>query len=513
MKAFTQRARSVALASGALLAALVGVSAGPGCAASGGPPEASPPRAEAVVIAGGSAPRPPFAFSDEDAALLDEIQRASFAFFWEAVSPETGMVYDRTSSDVISVAGVGFQLSALPIGVERGWITREQGERRALLILRALEREPSNRKAGLFYHFLEPHDASPRRVGAELVVSTIDSAVLFAGMITVGEYFGGETREIGRRLVRQADWSIFLQETGSGLEGGYVSLGWRPASDEDPTGDGSLIEYSWIDSGDEHRLVTFMGVCAPDEGHRIPARRYYALRRQLGAHEATGPLVWFPYSGALFTSFFAHCWIDYASLGTDDPGARGVPSRCRVDWWENSRRHVNLHRARALENPRGLPTLGEHAWGLSACDGPGGYLVAGVFPDAAPMPGAVADRDYSTYEPPDRTGDGTVPPYAAGASIMFEPAAAVAALRFYKGLRDADGEPLVWREPGAGGYGLADAFNLGVEGQPWVAEDDVAIDHGPMLLGIENARTGLVWRLFGRDRSIREGLGRLRLTD
>lgn len=493
------------------LAPAAGAAIGWGCASTESRAGPAVPRADEVVISNQSAARPPYSFSDEDEALLDEIQRASFRFFWEAVSPETGMVYDRTSSDVVSVAGVGFQLAALAIGVERGWITPEQGQGRALQILRALETEPTNRKAGLFYHFLEPDDASPRRVGAELVVSTIDSAVLLAGMITVGSYFGGEVREIGDRLVADADWTFFLQETAAGLPGGYVSLGWRPDEDDKPTGDGDLIGYSWIDSGDEHRLVTFMAVSAPDQDHRIPAERYYALRRQLGTHEGTGPVVWFPYSGALFTAFFAHCWIDYARLGVDNPGAWGAPSRCRVDWWENSRRLVNLHRAVAAENPMGLPTLGAHAWGLSACDSPGGYLVAGVFPDRVEMADAVAERDYSTYVPADRFGDGTVPPYAAGASIMFEPEAAIAALWHYRGLQDERGQPLVWRDPSVGGYGFADAYNLGGPGGVWVAKDDVAIDHGPMLLGIENARTGLIWRLFGSHPTSRGGLSGLGL--
>ena len=96
---------------------------------------------------------------------------------------------DRTSSDVISVAGVGFQLAALPIGIERGWITRDQGHARARQIIDALQNEPSNRKAGLFYHFINPHDASARRVGRELVVSTVDSALLFSGMLVAGQYY------------------------------------------------------------------------------------------------------------------------------------------------------------------------------------------------------------------------------------------------------------------------------------------------------------------------------------
>ena len=166
----------------------------------------------------------------------------------------------------------------------------------------------------------------------------------------------------------------------------------------------------------------------------------------------------------------------------------------------------------AVENPEGLPTLGPNAWGLTACDGPEGYLVPGVFPERLDPPGTVPGRDYSTYKPTPNWGGGTVPPYGAGASIMFEPHASVAALRHYRSLTDAAGNPLVWRDPDDGGYGFADSFNLaGPNGRPWVAHDDVAIDHGPMLLGIENARTGLVWRLFSSHRFVRGAEDRLRL--
>ena len=115
---------------------------------------------------------------------------------------------------------------------------------------------------------------------------------------------------------------------------------------------------------------------------------YYRLRRQLGAHGDTGPMVWFPWSGALFTNFFAHCWIDYAGMGPDTPRAFGIANRSSVDWWENSRRAVRLHRLKAIENPKKVPTLGVNAWGLTASDYAGGYAVPGVFP-RAPMPGAI----------------------------------------------------------------------------------------------------------------------------
>jgi hypothetical protein len=125
------------------------------------------------------------------------------------------------------------------------------------------------------------------------------------------------------------------------------------------------------------------------------------------------------------------------------------------------------------------------------------------------MPGARPEFDFSTHRPDDDYGDGTLAPYGAGASILFDPAASIAAMRSYQALEGPGGVPLVWRDPRPGtGYGFLDAFNL--DG-PWAALDCVAIDQGPLLLAIENARTGLVWDLFHAHPAVRAGMKRLRL--
>src|SRR5690606_14287177 len=136
--------------------------------------------------------------------------------------------------------------------------------------------------------------------------------------------------------------------------------------------------------------------------------------------------------------------------------------RPRVDWWENSRRLVQVHRLKAMENPKNLPGLGEHAWGLTACDSPKGYLVPDLFPDPLPTAGAIPDVDFAPARVHDDWGDGSIAPYGAGSAIMFEPDAAVAAMRAYRSLPGAGGRPLVWRNPSeSGGYGFQDSFHLG----------------------------------------------------
>jgi hypothetical protein len=453
--------------------------------------------------------RPPFVFGREDAEFLEEIQRGAFNFLWEGGVAPHGMVPDRTSTSVVSVAGVGFQLSAICVGAERGWITREEGIERCVKILKALSSAPDNRKAGLFYHFVAGETAGQPKQAYERVVSTIDSAILFAGVLTASQYFGGEVRAIGDALFEDADWASF-RAGGEAPEyaRGFVSLGWKPKDVAAPTGEGSLLPYYWADSGCEHRLVTFLGVCAPREERRLDPATYYRLRRMVGSYNGAPPLVWFPYSGALFVNVFSHCWIDYSAMGLDDPAAHGVDRRARVDWWENSRRAVRLHREKAIAAAGERPTLGANAWGLTASDVASGYAVPGVFPTRIAVKGERAELDYSTFVAKDDLGDGTLAPYGAGCAIMFEPSLAIAAMRHYRELSRTAPLSKLWGDPARGGYGFADSFHAT---NGWVASDVLAIDQGPLLLAIENARTGLLWRVFADHPAVKAGMDRLGL--
>ncbi len=470
---------------------------------------------ESLVIASPPGqPRPPFRFDADDEAFLDDIQRGAFGFLWNECSQTTGMVVDRSSVTFASVAGVGFQLAALPIGVERGWVRRDEADARALKILRSLAANRRNRKAGLFYHFLTAADASPV---PQDVVSTIDSALLFAGVLVAGSYFGGEVRSLGDRLFADADWTFFVEHSPRSHEPhmkGFISLGWKPKDYADPTGPGRLHPYYWADCGDEHRLVYFLAAAAPEPAHRVDPLLYFRLRRPVGQYGNTGPMVYLPWSGALFTSFFAHCFINYAALGPDNPRARGVERRPRVDWWENSRRSVHLHRIKAIEASTKYPNLGPDAWGLTACDVPSGYGVPGVYPQPMEFSDLKPDVDFPVWTPKDDYQDGTLGCYGAGCAIMFEPGLALAALRHYRSLKAADGSPLVWRQPAVDGpqanYGFLDSFNAP---NIWVAKDYVAIDQGPLILSIENARTGRIWRWFNDHPWVSEGLDRVGITD
>ena len=203
------------------------------------------------------------------------------------------------------------------------------------------------------------------------------------------------------------------------------------------------------------------------------------------------------WNGALFTYIFSHLWIDYRRFDADEPKKFGVDAP-RVDWLENSRRAVLTHRKRCLEESSRYGTLGEDRWGFAPCmgldeHGNAKYLVPALKPN-------LMDAD--------EVHGGTLAPYAAGSSIMVTPRESMAALRAYRNLTDKEGKPLAWRDPEK--YGLADSFNLD---QMKASDDQVVIDVGPMLLAIENVRSGLIWKLFMEHETARLAVQRLGLVE
>ncbi len=426
-------------------------------------------------------------FNPVDSALLEEIQKACFLYFWNEVGDPAPLVKDRLKSPVSSIAAVGFQLSSLPIGVEHGWISRAAGQRRALLVLRALIRHKGNRRAGIYLHFPDHNSGGISRVGYEQVASTVDTALFIAGAITAGQYFGGDVLAYADHVVREADWRSFAT-----TPEGFLSMGWRPANLENMNGPGQFLPHCWHDAGDEERLVYFLAVASPNKDRAVSPEVYYRLKREVRSHADLPPYV-VTWPGALFTYFFSHCWIEYRLFGLDDPSAFGI-NTIPVDWYENSRRAVLTHRARCMEQSGRFSTLSENVWGLSACVGRDGYIVPRVGPNLA--------REDKWYF-------GTVAPYAAGSAIMFAATESVAALRAMRTLADPSGRLVAWRDPADGGYGFVDAFNLD---QAYASDDYVGIDQGPMLLAIENARTGLIWRLFMQSRTAQLAVERLRFV-
>jgi hypothetical protein len=430
-------------------------------------------------------------FSTDDEALLDRIQRGCFQYFWKEVGSPAMLAKDKTTDTVCSIAAVGFQLSSLPIAVERGWISRSQGEGRALVVLRSLVERRDNKKFGIYLHYLDERtgglpDFSRTKHRYELQASTVDHALFQAGAMTAASYFGGEVARIADQICRDADWLAVYDD-----ESGYLTMGWRASTDLGVNGPGEIRPHHWQWSSDEERLIYFLAAGAPNETHAVEPAAYYRLKRPVEQHGELPPYV-VSWNGSLFTYFFSHCWINYRHLAADEPGEFDVEAP-GVDWFENSRRATLTHRVRCIEASRTFPTLAENRWGLAPCTFRDQYLVHEVQPN-------LSDKDV-WY-------DGVVPPYAAGSAIMFTPAESLAALREFMSLKNAHGRPLAWREPEHGGYGFVDSFCLD---PPYGHHDNLGIDAGPMLLAIENARTGLIWRLFMQHDVSERAVSRLRL--
>ena len=428
-----------------------------------------------------------YSFSVDDQNLLDEIEHACFLYFWREVGTPAQLVRDRKNAPVSSIAAVGFQLSSLPIGVERGWITREQGRARAATVLDALMRAPDNKKFGVYLHYPDMNSGGLSHEGFEVLASTVDHALLMAGAITAAEYFGGNVAKLADGMIRDTNWRAFVKSPE-----GFLSMGWLPEDPANIAGPGKLIDSIWHDSSDEERLIYFLAAGAPNPDFALDPGVYYRLERQMEQYYPDIAPFAVSWPGALFTYEFSHCWIEYGTFGQDDPARFGVEAP-GIDWFENSRRAVLTQRRRCVENPEHFKTLATDRWGFSACAGRDGYIVPELRPNRSGN---------------DSWCEGTVAPYAAGTAIMFTPEESMAALRAFRTLRKADGKPMIWWEPTEGGYGLVDAFNLD---QDWASDDYVGIDHGPMLLAIENVRTGLIWKLFMQHETVKRSLERLGL--
>ncbi len=472
----------------------------------------------------GSTPpaRPPFSFMGDDEAFLDEVSRSAFEYLWSRVDAKTGLVYDRTPGPVVSVAGVGFQLAALPIGVERGWVTREEAASRARLVLGTLlDPEARSTHRGVHFHFLDGATGRPTTAEFEVLASTADAAILHAGALVVASYFGGDIARACEAILGEADWKGFLQGEPAPHPHtlGAISLGWKPDDPGEPWGAGSLLPYHWLDAGCEGRLIAFVGACSPVASHRLSPDLYYLLRREPALTPVARDLITHtPYSGSLFTQVYAHLFIDYAAMDADDPARFGSHQRLRVDWWENSRRYAAMHRAmesatESAASPGVAEAMRRGLWGLSACDTPNGYRAFGLSPLHACQSGARFGWDESGHLGLADQGDGTLSPSSAGMTILFAPGPAIQALRGFRALTGAGGAPLCWREPKEGGFGFVSGVNLvGPRGVPWASTDTLAIDEGALLLAIENARTGLIWTLFHAHPNVQAGMERLGLT-
>lgn len=391
--------------------------------------------------------------------VIEYEMKGAFDFFWEQANPDPaspgyGLIRDRYpgSPGISSIAAVGFALSAYPIGVEKGYVSYDQAYERANRTLETLL--GMERTEGFFYHFVEMQTGQ-RAWNSE--VSSIDTAILMMGVLTAGEYFGGEVRAKAGQLYRDVNWNWFVDDSRQ-----MFYMAYRPEKG---------FEGHW-DFYAEQLMLYVLAAGSPT--HPTDDRLYYGFIRHTAKYGDGEPFIhsWF---GSLFTYQFSHAWLDF----------RHTTDREGVNWFENSVRAARAHYHFAVRMDEKYQTLGPTAWGLSASDGPNGYN--GLY--GAPPSG---------YDNNAHKVDDTVPPYAAIASMLFLPEEAAQAMLHYYSI-----------EPLKGKYGFKDAYNLT---KNWYASDVIGIDKGISLLMLANFQDNLVYRITMKNEHLRRGLERLQIT-
>jgi len=412
--------------------------------------------------------------------FLDSLSRDTFSYFWELTNPDNGLVPDRwPTPSFSSIAATGFGLTAYLVGVERGYITRDEAGKRVLATLRFFNKAPQGEATsgitghhGFFYHFLDMNTGLRYQ---QVELSTIDTGLLLAGVLSCQSYFDetGEMdaliRGVADSIYRAVEWDWAMDNRPT------MSMGWHPER--------GFLDASWK-GYNEGMILYVLALGSPT--HPVKPESWQAW---------TSTYQWNTYFdqeyvnfGPLFGHQYSHMYIDFRGIQDDFMRGKGI------DYFENSRRATLANHAYCVQNPADWEGYGEDIWGLTACDGPGDM------DNANPN---IHFRGYSARGAAKRyvVDDGTLTPTAAGGSIPFAPEICVPAL---KAMKMTLGNKLY------GKYGFFDAFNLSIVRKDgtkgWFDPDYLGIDQGPILLQIENQENGFVWKLMKKNPYILEGL-------
>ena len=388
--------------------------------------------------------------SPEDDQFLDEVEKASFLYFWEQANPQTGLVKDRCntrSADngvVASIAATGFGLTALCIGEQRGFVAREEARNRAAAALRFLWKKlPTHR--GFFYHFASL-ESGERMWDSE--VSSVDTAILLCGVLTCRQHFEehSEISNLAHQIFNRVDWTWLSEDTS------LLPHGWMPEV--------GFLPNRW-DYYSELMMMYLLGLGSTS--YPLNVETWNAWKRTT-----------FEYDGLRYIGSFAPLFVhQYSQAWFDFHGKRDK----FVDYFENSRIATDVHRRFCLELARQFPSYSDDLWGITASDSQKGYVVWGGPPAIGPI-------------------DGTIVPCAAGGSLPFLPQET---MRVLKNIKNKYGAR-AWTR-----YGFLDAFN---PLNNWYDSDVIGINTGITLLMAENARSGFVWDTFMKNLEAKRGMER-----
>jgi hypothetical protein len=402
----------------------------------------------------------------DDDTLVSSLQRGAFRYIEQYVNPANGLVADnsRTGSPC-SIAVVGFALACYPVAVENGWMARDRAAARTLATLRFFHQSVQSEQPdatgfrGFYYHFLDM--GSGRRVW-QCELSLVDTTLLLAGMLTAACYFDAagaeaEIRDLADALYRRVDWRW--------AQGGFgtVAQGWKPEF--------GFFHYGW-EGYNEATLVYVLGLGSPT--HALAPTSFGGWTLTYQWENLLGYDVL--YAGPLFTHLFSHAWIDFR--GIRDAFMRESGS----DYFENTKAAVAVQREYCDRNPHGFEGYGRDLWGITAGDGPG-HLDRRVDGQDRRFFG------YMSRGAPYGPDDGTIAPWAMLATLPFTPDAALSGTR----------NLLACYPQLAEGECLASGFNptlRGDDGRGWISEGYFGLDQGLLVMMLENARSGLIWKLM-----------------
>jgi hypothetical protein len=423
-----------------------------------------------------------------DSEMLDRLRRETFEYFRREVNPANGLVPDKTQpGSPSSIAAVGMGLSVYIVAVERELLSRAEAIQRTLTILRffhsSLQSSQPNATGykGFYYHFIDMRTGQ-RAWHCEL--STIDTGILMAGILTVASYFTGkseaesEIRELAETLYRRVDWKWALNG------GTTICHGWQPES--------GFLPYRWDTCYSEALILYVLAMGSPTfpinpEGYKewistFEWKKVYDIE--------------YLYAGPLFIHQMSHLWLDFRGIRDD------FNRKIGIDYFENSRRATYVQRQYGIENPLGFSHYHEYGWGLTASDGPGPAIIE--------VDGIRREFfDYTARGAPFGPDDGTISPWAVVASLPFAPEIVIDTVRHAIERLNLKGH-----SP----YGFDASFNstypdTSRNQHGWVSPWIFGLNQGPIILMIENFQSELIWKSIRTCPYIIEGLYRAGFRD
>ncbi|MEO6831735.1 MAG: glucoamylase family protein [Chitinophagaceae bacterium] len=419
---------------------------------------------------------------DQDNEMLDVLQRRTFTYFLKEVNDDTGLIADKTEpGSPSSIAATGIGLSCYIVGIERGFITRAEAIKRTLILLKFLHKSQQGTEAdatgykGFYYHFLDM-ETGKRAVECEL--STIDTAILLAGILTARYYFTGDDRsEIEIRmyadeLYARVDWQWALNGEDS------ISHGWKPEA--------GFLRSCWDMKYSEAHLIYILALGSATFPVSPALYKKWTSTFEWKKIYDTECI----YAAPLFIHQMSQIWLDCKGINDD------LNRKIGIDYFENSSRATQIQQQYAIENPLGFPHYGENGWGFTASEGPG--------PATLTIDGIKREfYDYIARGAPFGLDDGTISPWAVVTSLPFLPKVILSTMRHAIGkLQEYEKHH---------DYGFDASYNLSFREQDskssgWVSEWQFGLNQGPIILMIENYKSGLIWNIMKRCPYVVNGL-------